>query len=268
MTRNITESLAKGLAHEAWKEWIQRIHSANARPFAPGYIESWKQRQKTLRGARAHFADVALGDYLIDSSSGLAYGVVIPAVHPGGIVLLARRLAVSRRAPRPVEWESALLEINEHALIRLYQRVGTFEHDRVEAELRSAILLVVPITEVARELGYRQLILPTTSGVLRCDLGTVPVARTWTPSSSIGRWASVERALRDAYAALLPSGTTEAQLEQRFCELVFTRDESALQEVKRALVAFDWLKEPYVKPDDPVGDVWTAARAAADGSPD
>ena len=74
-----------------------------------------------------------------------------------------------RRGIAPGSDSGDVLEVEEHAVERLFLRLQTLALHSVADELRDAMLLTLPLTEVAERLSLRQIALPTSRGAFLCD---------------------------------------------------------------------------------------------------
>ena len=157
-----------------------------------------------------------------------------------------------------------VLEVEGHAVERLFLRLKTLALQRVADELRDAMLFSLSLTEVVKRLGLRQIALPTSNGAFLChfnsDSRTV-VAKTWLPADGMGfRWNRVRSVIRevseqyggdDELARLLGSGVKRSIAEG---------DCGVIEALVKALSKIRWLKEQYLPRADVLGDVWEAAR--------
>ena len=183
----------------------------------------------------------------------------------GGVAFDAIPFHVSVRGIFPGDSQGALA-VAEHALERLYQRMNTLDLDAVSDELHDAMLLARPIAIVARHLGLRQLALPTSSGAFLCDVpqaGCV-VARTWLSNCQLGpRWTPVDDAVRSAVQASGSERGLATFIARGLDGPLADQSHPLLDNLEASLARFAWLQQAYTTRPDPVGELWAAAREAA-----
>jgi hypothetical protein len=161
-----------------------------------------------------------------------------------------------------------VLEVEEHAVERLFQRLQTLVLKSVADELRDAMLLTLPLAEVARRLSLRQMALPTSNGLFLCHYSPesrVLLAKTWLPADGLRpRYRSVRSLIGEVtvkfggekeFARLLGAGMKRS-IEDGDC--------SVIDSLVSALSNVRWLKDPYSPLPDSEGDIWKAAQRQAD----
>ncbi len=160
-----------------------------------------------------------------------------------------------------------VLEVDEHAVERLFLRLNTLTLASVADELRDAMLFTLPLTEVAERLSLRQIALPTSKGAFLCHYdpeSRILLAKTWLPADAMGpRWDYVRRAIRETnekcggeeeLARLFGTGMKRA---------IADGDCRAVERLVSSLSKILWLKEEYLPQPDVVGDIWDAAKRQA-----
>jgi hypothetical protein len=159
-----------------------------------------------------------------------------------------------------------LVAMHPHALARLFLRLQTVELARVREELASTLVAWRALRHAGERLHLPQLLVPTHSGVFRCDIraharqGGLPVAKTWIAFSTIGerdlavindtsralnRWLAEDPANDAALAGAWIGGTPPAGLTDALA---------------RALERHTWLRTPYIERRDYLSEMWDAAR--------
>lgn len=128
-----------------------------------------------------------------------------------------------------------------------------------------ARLLALILQAAASELHLRQVALPTSSGTFLCHLddgASTLRARTWIDNDSMGpRWTPLVAGLRSAIGA----GGGEPALALALSKgMAASREEDPELHaaVRRLLERHAWLREPYVRRPEPVGEKWDRARRA------
>jgi hypothetical protein len=176
------------------------------------------------------------------------------------IVQMGRWFGVQRELP-------VVLEIHEHAIARLFQRLNVLSPAAVREEMHDAMCLAIPLQCAAWRLGLCQVALPTQSGAFLCSVGPDGklTAKTWIerpePTHRHGRLIA---AIEDCYGAC----AAELEVAQELAGLPIEAelvDFPVSEMLLEALERFDWLKDEYVPRPDPVGETWRQARAAAAG---
>jgi hypothetical protein len=160
-----------------------------------------------------------------------------------------------------------VLEVDEHAIERLFLRLKALALPSVSNELKDAMLLTLPLTEVAERLSLKQLALPTSNGAFLCHHDSeshILLAKTWLPAYAMGsRWCSVRSAIRETNEKF----GGEEELAQLFGagmkRSIADGDCGVIEDVLSALSKFHWLREQYAPRPDAIGDIWNAAKRQA-----
>jgi hypothetical protein len=166
------------------------------------------------------------------------------------------RAGVFDPSPMPV------LAVNEHAVERLFQRLNVHEPAAVREELHDAIFMAIHLLNAAMHARLQQVVLPTRSGAFLCTTERSRlVAKTWVASSSQPSRHSEPARLAHEYFEV--SGG-EQSLGAAIATLPLQAPLSLIEPpagLSPALANISWLREPYSRRADPVGDAWRGARA-------
>jgi hypothetical protein len=267
---HVTESLAYPLAAQRFEQWVAASDRTVARASAGRAAfdgNTWKGRQQQARALERFCKGGALPSGLLTIPGGLLHVYVFVEAAAPGARLSANVASFHRRRPVNIDsdWFSRrLLPVSRHAGARLFQRLRTIDDAPVFDELRSALLLAFALRSAAEAVGHRQFWLPTASGGFRGDVEKDCLhASTWIAVPEEGRW----KALDDALTQALQNWAAGTRASPLAAALGIDAEAQRLTEaIRSVLEPFDWLRGPYAKRDDPVGDLWAAAREAeADG---
>jgi hypothetical protein len=160
-----------------------------------------------------------------------------------------------------------VLEVDEHAVERLFLRLQTLSLESVADELRDAMLFALPLTEVAERLGLRQIALPTSNGAFLCHytLGSrLMLAKTWLPAEGMGfRWGRVHSLIRQANETFGGEDELARLLGAGMKRSIAEGESGVIDVLMSALSRVHWLKEQYLSRPDVVGENWEAAKRQA-----
>lgn len=162
-----------------------------------------------------------------------------------------------------------VLAVHEHAIERLFQRLNVLDAAAVREELHDAMCLAVPLLNASRQLHHQQAVLPTRSGAFLCTVdedGAGLVAKTWIPrAEESSRHAGPSRIAKEYF---IGSGG-EQGIGLEIGALPIATSLSAIQvpdSLLRELERTTWLRGPYERRPDPVGQLWAAARLQRDAA--
>jgi hypothetical protein len=271
---HVNQSLSRGLADQAFAALErQRVRYRN------GIEASLRQRVRSKKAvARTTRALQQLGERLCliqtigrsPNARHVSIGQFVPCVASADghrrAEFMLQSLALSTAGVRPGPDAGRILAAREHAVERLFQRLNTLDLGKATRELHDAMLLSLPLCDVALELDLRQVALPTTSGAFICDVdpgrGCID-ARTWLDDESMGeRWAPVVAHLRDALAIAGGDDALAVVLSVGLEAARADDDTGLYRNLRAALGPFGWLRQTYLPRPDPVGDRWKRARIA------
>ncbi|MEO6064626.1 MAG: hypothetical protein ABIP49_02440, partial [Lysobacterales bacterium] len=167
--------------------------------------------------------------------------------------------------PRP-----PVLAVTEHAIERLFQRMNVVSSATVEDELHEALLVAIPALSAALKLNFQQIVLPTKSGFLLCQIYRenpqydFVSAKTWIASSpDVSRNADAGAALVSLYQAI----GGQMAVAEYLATLPLSQGDLNIpipDEACDALRKCTWLQDPYSPRDDPVGETWRLANSRRD----
>jgi hypothetical protein len=182
------------------------------------------------------------------------------------------KLSAARYAPlnRNLLLNSKTLAIiKKHALARAHQRLDEADWQDVLKDLRHASLMLVPMREVARILGNKQIFLTTGDGVLVGEVREDGLLQmnTYLHSDRLSaRWQQVARAARECLESFdtdkdgLITKLTNALMfdsTHELDDLVATLSQTLSQP------RFDWLRDSYQQGEDVQEAIWNSAKAEA-----
>lgn len=172
-----------------------------------------------------------------------------------------------RRGIGPGSDSGDVLEVDEHAVERLFLRLQTLALHMVADELRDAMLLTLPLTEVAERLGLRQIVLPTSNGAFLCHYGSdsrLILAKTWLPADGMGsRWGSVRSLICEANDNFGGDNELARLLGAGIKRSIADGECGVINGLMSALSKVRWLNDQYVPRPDVTGDLWEAAKRQA-----
>jgi hypothetical protein len=275
----VTSSLCRGLANEG----LAALEVQGAR-FASGLNPILRQRLRTKKDLRRGVSELArlgeaaqivqvIGRTPNERDVSISQFVPYTVTANGGPhrkqlrFYLVQTMFSVRRGIAPGSDSGDVLEVDEHAVDRLFLRLRTLTLSSVADELRDTLLLALPLALVAERLSLRQLALPTSNGAFLCHYGPearLVIAKTWLPADRMGsRWAHVRSVIRSTnencggeavLARLLGSGMKRSLAEG---------DCGVIESLMSPLSKIPWLKEQYLPRPDHSGDIWEAAKRQA-----
>ena len=145
----------------------------------------------------------------------------------------------------------------------------------MEDELHEAMLITIPALSVASKLNLQQIVLPTRSGLLLCQIfpdaprRTFIFARTWIARSPDSSRQHVEAG--NAVVSLYTAIGGQAAVAEYLAALPLSEDHLDMpipDDACEALRKCTWLQEPVLARDDPVGETWRLALSQRDRSTD
>jgi hypothetical protein len=155
-----------------------------------------------------------------------------------------------------------VLAVNEHAIERLFQRLNVLEPAAVREELHDAIFMAVTLANAAGLANLHQVVLPTRSGAFLCSVEAEGlVARTWIARSETACRHTVPARIAKEYFA---ASGGEQGFAAAVGELPLQASLSLIEPAEgmaEALGQVAWLREPYTRRADPIGDAWRNARS-------
>lgn len=196
----------------------------------------------------------------------------VPAVEHSMVVIKLVQVNVTSRQPPMSATGLRVLKLYPHAVERLYKRMRTVDVKVLQDELRTSLLLALPLAYTAELLGLKQMPLPTRFGAFLCDVeGKSLVARTWVRDNDEERGVTynMSKRLEEVVLALRAgANAVERDLSLETLRLAAIGELHSLEPIgqlfKLLLEPHAWMKSPYVQKDDHVGAMWDAARAQAE----
>mgnify|MGYP005806033427 CR=1 FL=1 len=276
----VDKSLSKGLADRVLADFedvaVQHVKAcARIACEIPGKRCDVRRIATSLSilGERASLSQV-LGSHPKWRWAVVASFLPLPGFVDGGTInnrttryyLFPVHLHVNKRGVLPRE-PVPILEVREHALERLFQRLNSTDPETVKDEIHDALCLSPHLLVACRALSLRQVVLPTQSGAFLCTLDSplhVIQANTWIPYGACGtRREKAAAAIAECHKQLGgPRVIAEAIAALPYGENL--KAVESLVELETVLRRFHWLREEYEPGVDSEGEVWRQARAQAD----
>jgi hypothetical protein len=157
---------------------------------------------------------------------------------------------------------TAVLAVSEHAIERLFQRLNARESVAVREELHDAIFMAIHLLNAARQARLLQVVLPTQSGAFLCSVDANGlVAKTWIASPEAPcRHTEPARLAKEYFRVAGGEHGLGAAIGALPMEAPLSLIDPP-EGLPAALSQIAWLREPYSRRADPVGDAWRNARA-------
>lgn len=156
---------------------------------------------------------------------------------------------------------SIALDITEHALERLFQRLNTLEAESLRDEIHVALCLSTHLRPIVQLLGHKQAVLPTKSGYFLCQVteGEPIMAKTWLVScDQPGRRELLAKSLLDAYEKVHgPRMLADCIGASPFGQMVENID--VIDPILNLLGDCDWLCNEHLPGIDRDAEAWRAA---------
>jgi hypothetical protein len=273
----ITDRLAIGLARQAIRKWKAQVEHSQKRlsGLMLRDLSTGKAARRLARDIASALRPVAFTVSSVQiKKRGTYQHWVVPNIlntdHGEYLQVELQSALIGLEGLEPLNNTVALL-IHSHALARLFLRLQSADRTDVQREIESTVLIGAAAAEACARLGLHQLVLPTLSGVFRCDLvrldeDTVALAgKTWISTKTASARdivvsESIARTLVDWMKTVNPPELIPYLLMHARVP------EDLVDAVCAALTSHGWLKEPYVERPDHLSKLWAAAREQANAA--
>jgi hypothetical protein len=248
-----------------------RVLRERCRRASDGAFRSFNESHgiKTAKGARRLIARIdqshaatSWARQVHRDRHGTYAGWLVPVVDEETIAVCCLSLRVQvGAAARLRQWP--WLVVPKHAIARGHQRLRDADWRAVQSELREAALQAAAVQVLSMALGFRQFAIPALHGLVIGEVGKHSLhGRTFIVPPYSRRWGGVFDAWVRFQAHLSAAGARAIEA------IALDRELPELHETCEALAEelspFEFLREPYQAGEDPVGDLWQAAREQAD----
>jgi hypothetical protein len=259
---DLSDRHAHGLARHDLRQLRERCRRAS-----DGAFRSFNQSEgiSTAKGARRliaridrSYASTAWARRAHADRRGTYAGWLVPIVQEEEIAVCC----VSLRMPaggvaRLRQWP--WLVVPKHAIARGHQRLHDSDWRAVQSELREAALQAALVQILSMALGLRQFAIPALHGLVIGDVGENSLhGKTFIVPPYSRRWGEVFDAWLRFQQHLTREGAAAIEA------IALDHETPALQATAESLGEefdrFGFLREPYLRGNDHVGDLWEAAR--------
>lgn len=274
----VNKSLSRGLADRVLKEQVLASNrylrecalACRRHPRKRGAVQALA-RELQCNGERASLSQVVANHPHWRWAIAAAF---LPAIVPAGLPSTANRAIRYLLLPihlhagrRPIiqPIASVALDIREHAIERLFQRLNSMDPESVRDEVHEALCMALHLQQAAIAVGHRQAILPTKSGYFLCShaKGEPILAKTWVPYSDVP-------GTREKLARELASLHRSLEGEMRLGEAIGATPYGSvlgpmdrLPEIETLLRRHAWLGQEYESGVDHESLIWDKAREQA-----
>ncbi len=258
----ITDRHANGLAGHDLRQLREKCCAASDAAFrkfrTTGPVTTAKGARRRLAVIRNSYDPVAwLHRAQVDRHG--TYAAWLVPIADDDSIALCRATLTMRADDRSRLEQRPLMVVPKHAIARSHQRLRVTDWTSIQDELRTVALYAVAVYAISKCSGMQQFAIPAVHGLVLGDVSEdILVGKTFIVPPLANRWNLVLNAW------LRFEQRSSARWMRAIEDLALGFESPELPEVLEALgeelATCDFLRQPYQRGNDVVGDLWEAAR--------
>ncbi len=258
----ITDRHANGLAGHDLRQLREKCGAAAEAAFhkfrTTGAVTTAKGARRRLAVIDKSYGPVAWHQSAKVDRHGTNAAWLVPLVDDDSIAVCRATLTMPAGDRARLE-QRPLMVVPKHAIARSHQRLRVTDWTAVQAELRTVALYAVAVHAISTGLGMKQFAIPAVRGLVLGDVGEdILVGKTFIVPPLADRWNLVLNAwlrFEQRSSARWMRAIEDLALGFESRELP-----NVLEALAEELAACEFLRKPYQRGNDRVGDLWEAAR--------